>query len=123
MNEVQTIQGLPSLDSEGSIIKYLAQRNIFRLPLIVHQAMADSIDYRGRTLEQNQKALRKLLLDYIEENYPGYGLGGFVELLSLEAKKISLYLPFGVYIQLVKGTTSFGEEYIQIGDTFKQLTR
>lgn len=122
MNEVQTIQGLPSLDSEGSIMKHLSQRNIFRLPLIVHQAMADSIN-PANSLESNQRYLRNMLLDYIQENYPGYGLGGFVELLTVEAKKISLYLPFGIYIQLIKGTTSFDDGYIPIEDTFKQLTR
>lgn len=123
MNEVQIIQGLPSLDSEGSILKYLSKQNIFRLPLIVHQAMADSISFRqGETIQDNQRKLRKLLLDYIEENYPGYGLGGFVELLTIDAKKISLYLPFGIYIQLIPGETTF-DDHPSLEDTFKQLTR
>jgi hypothetical protein len=89
---------------------------------MVYQAMFDSIDMT-LDMQERQAKVRKLLIDYIADEYPTKEIATFAELLTHEARQISPYLPFGFYVRLIDKGADLGNAQYSIQESIRQLTR
>jgi hypothetical protein len=87
--------------TEATMEKFLAQFGIIHLPEFYYQLMWQAAPRNEDDLEAGQKRGRDILMGFMEEHYPNYDLGSFVDLSTVEAKALHPLLTWGLWIQLV----------------------
>lgn len=87
--------------TEATMEKFLLQFGIIHLPEMVYQCMWDAAPRNEADITAAQQRGQKILLGFLEDHYPDYDLGTFVDLTTLEAKAVHPLLTWGMWIQLV----------------------
>lgn len=87
--------------TESTLEKYLLQFGIIHLPQMVYQSMYDAAPRNLQDMEPAKKRGQAILLGFLQDHYPDYILGNFVDLTTIEAKAVHPKLTWGMWIQLV----------------------